>query len=215
MIDENQTLYYIVYFLLSVAVGLCYIKVKSTEGITITTKEFKIFQSGFLTGYSLLILCELLTASSFYHVFLDYKLTLEQITKLYIVTVISTTAFGIVAEIVDIGSKKDKCALSAILYAISMVIILSGGHYEMLLIGRLFYGAGAALQQASFESYAVYEHTNRGFPDDWLTQTFTYLTHTMALVAVVAGFVGQSSTSTAGPLGIIGLALALFASAAI
>ena len=214
MIDEGQSVYYIVYFLLSLALGLCYIKVKSSEGIVITTKEFKLFQSGFLNAYSILILCELLTAASFFHVLKFYEISIEKITRLYIATVLSTTLCGIIAEIVDIGSKKDRCALSAILYAISMVMMLSGGHYEMLLIGRLLYGAGSALHQASFETYAIHEHTNRGFPDDWLMQTFTYLTHYMSLIAVLAGTLGQSAASTSGDLGVVSLALLLFGACA-
>lgn len=209
MIDEDQSLYYIAYFLLCVVIGLCYIKIKSTEGIIITTKEFKLFQSGYVNAYSLLILCELLTAASFYHVFINYEIPLEKVTKLYVVTIVSMTGFSIISEIVDIGSKKDKCALSALLYGVSMLTILSGGHYEMLLIGRLFHGAASALQQSSFESYALSEHTNRGFPDDWLTQTFVQVSHAMSLVAIVSGLIGQSSTSTAGPLGVVGLTLFL------
>ena len=42
MISEGQTSYYIAYALMCAALGVTYIKVKSTEGLTITTKEFKV-----------------------------------------------------------------------------------------------------------------------------------------------------------------------------
>jgi hypothetical protein len=50
-----------------------------------------------------------------------------------------------------------------------------------------------------------------GFPDDWLTQTFTFLTHSMSLVAAMSGTIGQMATSTGGPLGCAGLCCGMFA----
>jgi hypothetical protein len=212
MIDDTQTIYYLSYALICAALVITYIRVKSTEGITITTKEFKLFQSSFLTGYSAMILCELISTASFFQTYIALNLSLEQVTKLYIVTIISTTVFGVLTEIVDIGARKDKCVLSGILYSVAMLTIFFGGHFDMVLIGRIIYGAASALHHSSFESYVINEHTSLGFPDDWLTQTFTFLTHSMSLVAALSGTVGQIATTTAGPLGCAGLCCGMFAS---
>jgi hypothetical protein len=99
MIDSSQTIFYISYALIAAMLGVAYLKVSSTEGVTITTKEFKIFQQSFLTGYSVMILCELIAAASFFHTFVYLHLSIEQITKLYVVTIFSTTMFGIVSEV--------------------------------------------------------------------------------------------------------------------
>ena len=209
MIADGHGTYYISYALLCAALGIAYIKVKSTEGLTITTKEFKIFQTGFLTAYSAMMLGELLCLASFYPTFTAFELTLEQVTRLYIVTVISSTAFGIVTEIVDFGARKDKCVLSAVLYAVSICSCFFGGHFETLLLGRVVYGAASALHHSAFEMYAVHEHATLGFPDDWLTYTFTLLAHVMALVAALSGTIGQTASSS-GALGCFSLAAALF-----
>ena len=209
MIADGQGSYYVTYALLCAALGVTYIKVKSTEGLTITTKEFKIFQTGFLTAYSAMMLGELLCLASFYPTFIAFGLTLEQVTRLYIVTTISTTAFGIVAEIVDFGARKDKCVLSAILYAVSICSCFFGGHFETLLLGRVVYGAASALHHSAFELYAIHEHATLGFPDDWLTYTFTLLAHVMALVAALSGTIGQTASSS-GALGCVSLACAVF-----
>ena len=211
MIDQSQAVYYLSYGAICIALLITYIRVKSSEGITITTKEFKIFQSGFLTGYSAMILCELISTASFYHTYIALELSLEQITKLYMVTIVSTTTCGILTEIVDIGTKKDKCVLSGILYTVAMLTIFLGGHFDLVLIGRVVYGAASALHHSSFESYVISEHTSQGFPDDWLTQTFTFLTHSMSLVAVISGTLGQVATTSGGPLGCAGLCCGLFA----
>lgn len=191
MIEQSQTIYYITYALLCGAVGVAYLRFKSTEGAVITTKEFQVFQSGFLTGYSLVMLCELIAAASFYHTLVSMHLDVAQITQLYIVTITGTTLTGVATEIVDFGARKDKCVLSALLYSISMFSLFFGGHFEMLMIGRLVYGAASSLHHTSFESYAIHEHTSLGFPEDWLGHTFTLLTHCVALMAAVSGVVGQ------------------------
>jgi hypothetical protein len=80
----------------------------------------------------------------------------------------------------------------------------------MLLIGRVVFGAAAALRQSSFDAYIVHEHSSQGFPDDWLSQTFSFLTHGMALVAALSGVMGQTATS-ASPLGAAALCVVLFA----
>ena len=109
MIDTSSTTYYLTYGLLSASLGVIYLKLKSMEGLTITTKEFKKFQNTFLFGYSFMILGELIASASFYHSLISLGLTLQQITKLYIVSVVATTICGIFIEIVDVGSRKDKC----------------------------------------------------------------------------------------------------------
>ena len=109
MIDSSQTTYYLTYAALSAGLGVAYLKLKSMEGLTITTKEFKKFQNTFLLGYSLMILGELIASASFYHSLFFLGLTLQQITKLYIVSVVSTTICGVLIEIIDVGSRKDKC----------------------------------------------------------------------------------------------------------
>ena len=93
---------------------------------------------------------------------------------MYLTTVVSTTVTGIVMEVVDLGTRKDKCALSAGLYSLSMFSIFFGGHkhMEMLMIGRIVYGAASALHHSSFENYAINGHTSLGFPEDWLDRQF-------------------------------------------
>ena len=124
MINQSaQYIYYISYVIVSTSLLAAYLKSTTTAATAITTKEFKAFQTSFLTGYSLMILCELLSTASFYQTYVALNLTLEQITKLYVITLVSTTGCGILTEIVDVGTRKNKCILSGILYTISMLTI--------------------------------------------------------------------------------------------
>jgi len=197
MIDVNQEIFYIIYGLLSASLLVIYIRIKSTEGTVITTQDFKLFQSSYILAYSLLMLCELLSSASFYHTLASYHVSEHRIARLYAITVIATTAWAVVLEVVDLGSRRLKCIYSTSLYSISMLSLwVAEGHYEMILLSRLVYGLAAALHHSSFESYILHEHTNHGFPEDWLTQTFTQLTHAMALIAALAGTLGQTASST-------------------
>ena len=155
---------------------------------------------------------ELLLIGSFYPIYVSLNVPFEKITKLYIVTYMATVIGSVAIEVVDIGSKKMKCLISIGGYGISLITIFLGAHYEMLLIGRIIYGLAAALLHSSFESYCTHEHTTRGFPDDWLTQTFALLAHCVAGAAVIAGFVGQTAASI-GPTGPASLAIVIFISA--
>lgn len=202
-------IYYVFYGLLCALCGVLYIKFSSKEGTVVTTNEFKVFQTGFLTGYAAIILCELIASASFYHTFISLRLNLEHIVKLYLATLLATTVTGVVSEIVDVGTRKDKCVAAAVLYGVSMFSILFGGHYERLLLGRLVYGVASSLHHSSFDAYAIHEHSARGFPDDWMAQTFSLLTHAMALMAALSGVVGEGA-SHFGPMGCVALCCGLF-----
>jgi hypothetical protein len=178
--------------------------------VIITTKEFKQFQASYLTAVSAVILCDMLASACFYHSLLFLGLNLNQIATLYVVSVFANAVFSIIFDIIDIiPSKRDKCALSAILFAMSMFSLFIGPHYEMLLFGRVIYGIAMALKDSGFENYGSQEHSNRGFPEDWQVQTAGMISHCMTLMAAVAGILGQTSSSSS-PLGVVGLACTLF-----
>ena len=199
-----ESSFFLLYAALCAFLGITYVKVKSVEGMTITTNEFKLFQNGFLTAHAAIFLGELLSLASFYHTFVALSCDIEQITKLYIVYVISNTTCGVLLDIVDFGTRKDKCIISAVLYAISLVSLFLDDHYDMLLLGRVFYGAGSALHHSAFQHYVDYQHEVMGFPDDWLTYTYSMMTHSMALMAGISGVVGQTAASM-GRLGSAGM----------
>ena len=211
MIQDSSYSYYIVYAVMIAALMVTFIKVQSLEGVTVTTKEFKKFQYSFLGGYGTLIAIELIAIASFYHVMVSLNLNIEQITNIYITTIIATTLWDIVLEIFDLGSRKTKCFMSAALYAISLFTLFFGGHYEMIMISRVIYGAAAALHHSSLEGYLIHQHTILGFPDDWLTQTFSMLPHVMTIAAGSAGPLGQIAGSTGGTGGIITIIILLSA----
>ena len=201
---------FLVYAALCCFLGVTYVKVKSSEGVTITTNEFTMFHNGFLTAHGAIFLGELLSLGSFYPTFLSMGCTLDQITKLYIVYVISNTICAVLLDIVDFGTRKDKCVLSAILYGVSLMSLFLDDHYDMLLLGRVIYGAGCALHHSAFHNYVGHQHETMGFPEDWLSYTYSVMTHSMGLIAGLAGIMGHTASST-GALGSTGMCCMIFA----
>ena len=187
MISDDEYIFFVAFAGLCVVLVLTLLKVQSTEPITITTDEFKSFQSNFLVGYMTVMMGEVLCVASFFHILTSLKLSFDNITLLYIVSVSSTAIFGVVTEIFDVGSRRDKCVMTAIIYAVATFTLFSGGNMEILIIGRCLYGAGSVLLHSAFDSYLVHDHTSQGFPDDWLLQTFSKLAHGMTMIAIASG----------------------------
>jgi MFS family permease len=212
MIEEGEYIFVVLYAILVVVVCVAMIKVQSTETVTITTPEFKSFQQNFLLGYMIVVTGEVLSVASFYQVLSTLDLNLTEITDLFVAGVASSTVFGLIAEAIDIGSRRDKCIISAVLYAVATFSLFSGGHFEVLMLGRVVYGAASVLLHSAFDAYMVHEHTSRGFPDDWLLNTFGKVVHSMTGVAILSGFVGQTISSLFGVYGIVGLCVVMFAS---
>ena len=161
---------------------------------------------------------ELLAIASFYPTFMTLGCNIEEITQLYCITILSTTVCGVLLEIVDFGTRKAKCVLCASLYFTALFSLCCDDHYDMLMLGRVIYGAATALHhgldQSAFEAYVINQHTTQGFPDDWLNNTFSIMAHSVALVAAISGMIGQTASSS-GSLGVAGLCCVIFAFAVV
>ena len=88
----------------------------------------------------------------------------------------SSVIFGtMTGPMADILGRK-KVALSfCVLYSFCCLTKLSSEFY-MLLIGRLFGGISTSMLFSTFESWYVYEHTEHGFPSEWIGITFSTAT---------------------------------------
>ncbi len=210
--------YFFLYILLCISLGVIYVKVKSMEDTVVTTKDFKTFQNTLVFGNGVQTLGELLAIASFYPTFTSLGCDIEAITQLYCISVLSTTVCGVLLEVVDFGTRKAKCILCTCLYFTALFSLCCDDHYDMLMLGRVIYGAATALHhgldQSSFEAYVINQHTTQGFPDDWLNNTFTIMAHSVALVAAISGIVGQTASSS-GSLGVAGLCCVVFAFAVV
>lgn len=186
MISSSEYILYISYIILCLVAIILQIKIQSTELIIITTEEFKLFQWNYLFGYLGSLLGEILSVGSFFCTLQSLELTNQQISHLFVISILSVTCFSLLNEILDITSKRMKCIASVILFTLATMTLFSN-HYDILILGRILYGAASALLHSGFDSYLIHEHNSQGFPDDWLNNTFGRLIHSMAIVTMVSG----------------------------
>ena len=102
---------------------------------------------------------------------------LFQIAVLYVAGFASSVLFGtMTGPMADILGRKKIALLFCVLYSFCCLTKLSSEFY-MLLIGRLFGGISTSMLFSTFESWYVYEHTERhGFPSEWIGITFSTAT---------------------------------------
>jgi MFS family permease len=61
-------------------------------------------------------------------------------------------------------------------------------NFWWLFVGRLFGGIATSMLFSTFESWYVYEHSERhGFPSEWIGITFSLTTFWNGIIAIVAG----------------------------
>ena len=100
-----------------------------------------------------------------------------QIAVLYVAGFASSVLFGtMTGPMADMLGRKKVALLFCVLYSFCCLTKLSPKFY-MLLIGRLFGGISTSMLFSTFESWYVYEHTERhGFPSEWIGATFSTAT---------------------------------------
>ena len=73
------------------------------------------------------------------------------------------------------------------------------GNFSMLMIGRVLGGISTSMLFSCFESWYVYEHCEHfGFPNEWISVTFSQTTFWNGLLAILAGVMSNFAAETLG-----------------
>jgi hypothetical protein len=86
--------------------------------------------------------------------------------------------------------------------------------YWILLASHILSGTSGTLMYTVFESWYVSEHSSRGYPAEWRSQTFATGTFLNGLVAIIAGVVANPLVDHLGVWSPYVLAMLLLFSAA-
>lgn len=87
--------------------------------------------------------------------------------------------------------------------------------YSVLLASHVLSGTSGTLMYTVFESWYVCEHSSRGYPEEWRSQTFAAGTFLNGLVAIMAGVVANPLVDRLGVWSPYALAVLLLVFAAI
>jgi len=102
--------------------------------------------------------------------------------------------------------------MSCIIYCVLEIIINLLEHVNnmpLLLFGRFLGGISTNLLFSAFESWMVTAHRRKGFPEEWLKNTFGLASALNGTMAIIAGFLAQVSADIQGEIGPFQLAILL------
>jgi MFS family permease len=192
------TVPYLVWFAATAAVcaGLYY-RNRVTSPVT-TSPEFTAFSKKFLIVYTIMMMADWMQGPYVYALYAEYGFTKGEIGQLFIAGFGSSLLFGtVVGGFADKYGRKANCLLFAILYSIGCVT-KHFNSYWILMFGRLMGGISTSILYSAFETWMVHEHRSANFDDSWLNITFSSMTFTSGLSAIIAGLIAGTLSSNFG-----------------
>jgi len=161
---------------------------------SVSNVNFVSFQRSFFVVYFMALLGDWLQGPYVYKLYSYYGYPESQIAVLYVAGFASSVLFGtMTGPMADILGRKKMALSFCIIYSFCCLTKLSSEFY-MLMIGRLFGGISTSMLFSTFESWYVYEHTERhGFPSEWIGITFSTATLWNGMLAIVAGVIANFS----------------------
>lgn len=161
-------------------------------------KEFESFRREYLVVYLVIMLADWMQGTHMYTLYLSYNVN---ISALFLTGFLSGAIFApFLGSVVDKFGRKRSC----IAYCVLEIIINTLEHshdFTILLIGRVLGGISTNLLFSAFESWMTTEHHRRGFPEKWLSITFSGASIGNGSMAVVAGILAQLLEDRLGHIG--------------
>lgn len=155
-----------------------------------TNSDFQKLQKCYLVIYCLACFADWLQGPYVYSLYKQYGYNEGEIAIFFIAGTISNSLFGTIAGALgDIYGRKILCFSYGILYTLCCLTKLSG-HFQLLLVGRVFGGISTSILYSAFDSWYINEHINYyKFPNEWLNNTFAKATFLNATLAILAGVI--------------------------
>jgi predicted MFS family arabinose efflux permease len=133
-------------------------------------KDFDRFRHKYIAVYLVIMLADWMQGTHMYTLYLSYNVN---ISALFLTGFLSGAVFApFLGSAVDKFGRKNSC----IVYCVLEIIINCLEHssdFTILLFGRVLGGISTNLLFSAFESWMTTEHRKRGFPDEWLSRTYS------------------------------------------
>jgi len=167
--------------------------------ISISNINFKSFQKSFFLVYFLALLGDWLQGPYVYKLYAYYGFKESQIAILYVAGFASSVVFGTcTGPLADIWGRRKMAIAFAVIYTFCCLTKLSP-NFWWLFVGRVFGGIATSMLFSTFESWYVYEHSERhGFPSEWIGITFSITTFWNGMIAILAGIISNVTAETLG-----------------
>lgn len=147
-------------------------------------QDFGTFRRQYILVYLVIMLADWMQGTHMYTLYLSYGVN---ISALFLTGFLSGAIFApFLGSAVDKFGRKRSC----IVYCVLEIIINTMEHstnFTILIIGRILGGISTNLLFSAFESWMTTEHRKRGFPEKWLTRTYSEV-HTTILAYIYMRF---------------------------
>jgi len=183
---------------------------KSIEGDIKPSGEqvpaFRKFQRQYLIVYAIVMMADWLQGTNMYTLYQSYNV---DISTLFVTGFTSSAIFGtIVGLYVDKWGRRLGCVVYLIIEVV-VNVLEHVNNFPLLLLGRILGGVSTSLLFTAFESWMVSAHRKRGFPEEWLADTFGTQSFINGVSAIFAGIVAQVIADHFGEIGPFQAAIAL------
>jgi MFS family permease len=140
-------------------------------------KDFDSFRRQYIVVYLVIMLADWMQGTHMYTLYLSYNVN---VSALFLTGFLSGALFApFLGSFVDKFGRKNSC----IVYCLLEIIINTLEHsqdFGILLFGRVLGGVSTNLLFSAFESWMATEHRKRGFPEEWMSRTYSEVSSTDA-----------------------------------
>jgi len=170
--------------------------------------KFFAFRRKYFVVYLVIMLADWMQGTHMYTLYLSYGVN---ISALFLTGFLSGAIFApFLGSLVDKFGRKRSC----IVYCLLEILINVLEHFEnfpVLIVGRILGGISTNLLFSAFESWMATEHRRQGFPEEWLSKTYSICSIGNGAMAILAGIVAQILEDNLGHIGPFQGAVALTA----
>ena len=161
-------------------------------------EEFHVFRRKYLLVYMIIMLADWMQGTHMYTLYLSYGVN---VSALFLTGFLSGAIFApFLGSFVDKFGRKRSC----IVYCVLEIIINVLEHFDsfpILITGRILGGVSTNLLFSAFESWMTTEHRKLGFPEEWLSRTYSQCSIGNGAMAIFAGIVAQVLEDFLGHIG--------------
>lgn len=167
---------------------------------------FSRFQKQYLVVHFVISLADWMQGTNMYTLYQSYGV---DVGALYLTGFTSSALFSVVAGLYADKQVRD---YGRIVYCIIEIVVNALEHvpnFYTLFLSRILGGMSTSLLCSVFESRMVSAHRQRGFPEEWLSQTFGLASASSGFAAILAGVLAQIACDWRGDIGPFQAAIAL------
>lgn len=160
--------------------------------------KFYGFRRKYTTVYLVIMLADWMQGTHMYTLYMSYGVN---ISALFLTGFLSGGIFApFLGSFVDKFGRKRSCIIYCLL-EIAINVMEGYQNFTILLLGRIMGGVSTNLLFSAFESWMTTEHRRQGFPEEWLSRTYSMCSIINGTTAILAGIVAQLLEDAFGHIG--------------